>query len=86
VVAVDVAVFAAEFAAFVTRGGIVSVVEIAAQLAAVVSDPGLVVTYVAAHATVTIPGKGWGHTQSDHQKNSSYRAFHDFCPPAAIGG
>jgi hypothetical protein len=85
-VAVYVAVFAAEFAALVTRGGIVSAVEIASQLAAVVGDLSLVVTDVAACAAVAIPGKGGGHTQSHQQENSSYRAFHDFVLRAAIGG
>src|ERR1700687_4361075 len=57
-------------------GGIVATVEIAAQLAAVMCDPGLVVPDVAVQTSVPVPGKGWRHTHSYQQKNSSNRAFH----------
>src|ERR1700739_651348 len=61
-----------------TGGGIGAAVQIPAQLAAVMCDPGLVVPDVAGQSSVPVPGKGWRHTHSYHQKNSSNRAFHIF--------
>jgi hypothetical protein len=67
-------------------GSIVAVVQVAAQLVAIVCDPDLIVPNIAMQTAVAIPGKGWRHTHSCQQENSSNRAFHIFCPPTAIGG
>lgn len=64
-IAIDVA---ALFRAFAARGGVVvvvvSAVEIAAKLVAILRDPGLVVPYVAVHVTVAVIGKRRRHTHS----------------------
>jgi hypothetical protein len=73
-----VAILATKFAALVACRSIVSVVQIAAQLATIVSDLGLVVTDIAVQTSVAIPGQRGRHAHSDEQENSSNRAFHKF--------
>jgi hypothetical protein len=83
---IDVAVFAAQFFAFVASGGVIPAVEIATQLATIMCDLSLVVTDIAVQASVTIPGERRRHTHSQQQENPSNCAFHIFCPPTAIRG
>jgi hypothetical protein len=85
-IAIHVAIFMAQFSPLVSCGGVVSVVEIAAQVAAIVSDPILVVTDIAVQAAVTIPSQRRGYSHSNHQENPSNRAFHSVFPPTAIRG
>ena len=54
---IEVSVFAAQFPALAARGRVVAVVHITAQFTMVMSDPGLIVTNVAAQAMVTVPGQ-----------------------------
>jgi hypothetical protein len=55
-ITIDVAILMTQFTALMARGGIVSVVQIASQLAAIVFDLRLVVADVAVQASVTVPG------------------------------
>ena len=55
-IAIDVAIFTTQFAALMASGGIVSVIHIASQLAAIMVDFRLVVADVAVQAAVTVPG------------------------------
>jgi hypothetical protein len=75
-IAIHVAVLAAQFSAFVTRGGIISAVEVATQLAAIVCNFSLVMADIAPQTSVTIPGQRGRNTHSHQQENPSNRAFH----------
>jgi hypothetical protein len=57
-IAINVAVFATEFAALVACRGVVAVVEIAAEFAAIMGDLGFVAADITA---VAIPGKSRRH-------------------------
>ena len=61
-IAINVAVFATEFAALVAGRGVVAAVEIAAEFAAIMGDLGFVVTDI---ATVAVPGKSRRHAYRD---------------------
>ena len=64
-IAIDVSIFAAEFAPFVTGGGVIAASEIVAQFAAVMCNPSLVVTDVAVQAPVPIPRQRGRHAHPD---------------------
>jgi hypothetical protein len=85
-VAIYVAILAAQVPALVARRSIISIVQVTAQLAAVVCDPRVVVSNVAAQAAVTIPSQRRGHAHSYQQETCSNRVFHIFFPPTAIRG
>jgi hypothetical protein len=57
-VATNVAIFTFEFPAFMTGGPVVSIAQIAAQLAAIVRDPGLVVMDIPPQAAVACQRRG----------------------------
>jgi hypothetical protein len=63
-IAVDVAVLVAQFPALVARGSVVAVVQVATQLAAIMSGVGLVVPDIALQTSFPIPGKRRRHTHS----------------------
>jgi hypothetical protein len=63
-IAVDVAVLVAQFPALVPLVSVVAVVQVATQLAAIMSDVGLVVPDIAVQTSVPIPGKRRRHTHS----------------------
>jgi hypothetical protein len=77
-IAIHVAVLVTKFPALVVRGGIVPVVEVAAQIAAIVCDPRVVMADIASQAPIPIPSQRRRHTHSHQQENSSNRAFHIF--------
>ena len=62
-VAGEIAVLAAQFAAFVARGGVIAVAEIPAQLTSIVSDLPPVVPHTAPQCPVAVRGqrRGCGH-------------------------